>query len=148
MLATTRLAASQVRRRHQITVIRATGARQDRSSADSRVCAGSGQPLPSPWVALLRVPVIAPGQTVRVCRIGSPTCLCSAARNAAIHPFPSWLRCAQGVIFPGRAAPPADQIVFFVRVVSRPHQIQVMATASSRVNPAAAPVVHEEHRQE
>jgi hypothetical protein len=26
-----------------------------------------------------------PGQTVRVCRIGSPTCLCNAARNAATH---------------------------------------------------------------
>jgi len=30
-------------------VIRATAAPQNRSSADSRVCAGSGQPLPSPW---------------------------------------------------------------------------------------------------
>jgi hypothetical protein len=25
------------------------------------------------------------GQTVRVCRMGSPTCLCNAARNAAMH---------------------------------------------------------------
>jgi hypothetical protein len=31
------------------------------------------------------VPVTAPGQTVRVCRIDSPTCLCNAARNAAMH---------------------------------------------------------------
>jgi hypothetical protein len=41
--------------------------------------------LPSPWIALLRVPVTAPGQTVRVSRIGSPSCLCNAARNAAMH---------------------------------------------------------------
>src|SRR6266511_162502 len=46
--ATPRLAARQVRRRHRIMVIRATGAPQNRSSADSRACAGSGQPLPSP----------------------------------------------------------------------------------------------------
>lgn len=38
-----------------------------------------------PWIALLRVPVTAPGQTIRVCRIGSPTCLCNAAHNAAMH---------------------------------------------------------------
>jgi hypothetical protein len=49
------------------------------------VLTGSGQPLPSPRIALLRVPAIAAGQTVRVCRIGSPTCLCDAARNAAMH---------------------------------------------------------------
>ena len=30
----------------------------------------------------------APGQTVRVSRIGSPSCLCNAARNAACTPFP------------------------------------------------------------
>jgi hypothetical protein len=46
--AATRLAAGQVRRRHRIMVIRAAGAPQNRSSADSRACAGSGQPLPSP----------------------------------------------------------------------------------------------------
>ena len=84
-LATTRLAARQVTRRRRIMVIRATAAQQDRSSADGRACAGSGQPLPSPWIALRRVPVTAPGQTVRVCRIDSPTCLCNAARNAAMH---------------------------------------------------------------
>ena len=39
-----RLAAKQVRRRHPIMVIRATGAPQNRSSADSRACAGAGQP--------------------------------------------------------------------------------------------------------
>ncbi len=78
------LAARQVRRPHLILVIRATGAPQNRSSADSRAC-DSGQPLPSPWIALLRVPVTAPGQTVRVCRVGSPTCLCNAAHNATMH---------------------------------------------------------------
>ena len=41
--------------------------------------------LPSPWIALLRVPVTAPGQTVRVGRIGSPACVRDAARNAAMH---------------------------------------------------------------
>src|SRR5450755_1959377 len=40
--ATARLAARQVRRHHRITVIRATGAPQTRSSADSRECAGFG----------------------------------------------------------------------------------------------------------
>jgi hypothetical protein len=48
--ATIRLAARQVRRRHRILVIRATGAPQIRSPADGRACAGSGQPLPSPWM--------------------------------------------------------------------------------------------------
>src|SRR4029077_2954309 len=37
--ATARLAARQVRRRHRIPVIRATGTPQNRSSADSRACA-------------------------------------------------------------------------------------------------------------
>jgi hypothetical protein len=101
MRATTRLAARQVRRRHQITVIRATGARQDRSSADSRVCAGSGQPLPSPWIALLRVPVTAPGQTVRVYRTARRRACAAPPATRPSTPFPSWLRCAQGVIFPG-----------------------------------------------
>jgi hypothetical protein len=45
----------QVGRRHPIMVIRATGAPQNRSPAGSRACAGSGQPLPSPSIALLRV---------------------------------------------------------------------------------------------
>ena len=40
--ATTRLAARQVRRRHLITVIRATGAPQNRSTMDRRECAGCG----------------------------------------------------------------------------------------------------------
>jgi hypothetical protein len=31
-------------------VIRATGAPQNRSPADGRACAGSDEPLPSPWV--------------------------------------------------------------------------------------------------
>ena len=45
-------------------VIRAIGASPIRSSAGSRTCAGSGQPLPSPWIVLLPVPVTArPGQT-------------------------------------------------------------------------------------
>ena len=39
------VAARQVRRYHRITVIRATGAPQNRSSTDRRECAGSGQPL-------------------------------------------------------------------------------------------------------
>ena len=77
-----RLAARQVRRRHRIPVIRATGAPQNRSSADSRECAGLRQPLPLPWIVLLRVPVdSAPGQIVRVSRIGSPPCSCNADRN-------------------------------------------------------------------
>jgi hypothetical protein len=101
MQATKRLAARQVRTRHQITVIRATGAPQDPHSEDSRVCAGSGQPLPAPWIALLRVPVTAPGQTVRVCRIGSPTCLCRAARNAAIHALSELAAVRAGRNFPG-----------------------------------------------
>jgi hypothetical protein len=63
-------------------VIRVIGAPQNRSSADSRPCVGSGQPLPPRWIALLRVPVTAPGQTVRVCRIGSPTCECDATMHA------------------------------------------------------------------
>jgi len=37
--------------------------------------------LPSPWDALLRVPVTAPGQTDQVSRIGSPPYLCNAARD-------------------------------------------------------------------
>jgi len=50
MRTTTKLAARQVRRRHRIMVIRATGAPQNRSPADCRACAGSAQPLPSPWM--------------------------------------------------------------------------------------------------
>jgi hypothetical protein len=42
--ATASLAARQVRRRHRITVIRATGAPQNRSTTDRRECAGSGPP--------------------------------------------------------------------------------------------------------
>jgi hypothetical protein len=38
-------------------VIRATGAPQNRSTTDRRECAGCGPLLPSPWIALLRVPV-------------------------------------------------------------------------------------------
>jgi transcriptional regulator with XRE-family HTH domain len=57
----------------------------------------SGRPLPSPWIALLRVSVTAPGQTVRVCRIVSPTCLCNAAATRPCTPLPSWPWCAQGV---------------------------------------------------
>jgi hypothetical protein len=37
------------------------------------------------WIALLRVPVTGPGQTVRVSRIGLPACVCDAARHAAMH---------------------------------------------------------------
>ena len=53
------LAARQVTRRHRITVIRAAGAPQNRSTTDRREYAGSGPLLPSPWIALLRVPVTA-----------------------------------------------------------------------------------------
>ena len=66
-------------------VIRATGAPQNRSSADSRARDGSGQPFAIAWIALLGVPVTGLGQSVRVCRIGSPVRLCDAARNAAMH---------------------------------------------------------------
>jgi hypothetical protein len=55
--ATARLAARQLRRRHRITVIRPTGAPQNRSTTDRRECAGCGPLLPPPWNALLRVPV-------------------------------------------------------------------------------------------
>ena len=55
--ATARLAARKVRRRHRITVIRATGAPQNRSTMDRRECAGRGPLLPSPWIALLCVAV-------------------------------------------------------------------------------------------
>jgi LuxR family maltose regulon positive regulatory protein len=37
----------------------------------------------------------APGQTVRVSRIGSPSCLCNAARNAAMHHAERALRLAE-----------------------------------------------------
>ncbi len=47
------LAARQVTRRHRITVIRAAGAPQNRSTTDRREYAGSGPLLPSPWIALL-----------------------------------------------------------------------------------------------
>src|SRR2546428_529206 len=73
--AATRLAARQVRRRHRILVIRATGAPQNRSSTDSRECAGSGPLLPSPWIALLRVPVTA--------RLGRPSGSAASARRPA-----------------------------------------------------------------
>jgi hypothetical protein len=105
-----RLAAKQVRRRHPIMVIRATGAPQNRSPAGSRACAGSGQPLPSPSIALLRVPVTAPGQTVRVCRIGSPTCLCNAARNAVMDALSSWPWYAQGATSPRPLLTPAGDL--------------------------------------
>jgi hypothetical protein len=105
----TRLAARQVRRRHPIMVIRATGAPQNRSPAGSRACAGSGQPLPSPSIALLRVPVTAPRQTVRACRIGSPMCLCNA-RNAAMDALSSWPWYAQGVTSPRAPITPAGDL--------------------------------------
>src|SRR5712691_3262936 len=52
--ATTRLAARQVRRRHRITVIRATGAPQNRSTMDRRECGRVEQIRP----VALNVPVL------------------------------------------------------------------------------------------
>ena len=77
-----------------------------RSSADSRACAGSGQPLPSPWIALPRVPVTAPGQIVRVCRIGSPR----SCATPPCTPFTNWPCCAQGVTRPRRPDEPAARL--------------------------------------
>jgi hypothetical protein len=67
--AATSVAARQVRRHHRITVIRCSGAPPNRSSTESRQCAGSGQPLLSPSIALLRVPVIPARQNVLVHRM-------------------------------------------------------------------------------
>jgi hypothetical protein len=48
-------------------VIRAAGAPQYRSSADSCACAGSGQPFAiGPWIALQCVRVTAPGQAAEM----------------------------------------------------------------------------------
>src|ERR1700674_2962436 len=86
MGSTLSFAARQVRRRHRITVIRATGAPQNRSSTDSRECAGSGQPLPSPWIAPLRVPVTA--------RLGRPPGSAASARRPACTTPPATRPCS------------------------------------------------------
>jgi hypothetical protein len=73
---------------------------QNRSSADSRACAGSGQPLPSPWIALRRVPVTAPGQTAGSAASARRRACATPPATRPCTPFPSWPWCARGVTSP------------------------------------------------
>jgi len=84
--ATARLAARQVRRRHWITVIRPTGAPQNRSTTDRRECAGCGPLLPPPWIALRRAPVRA--------RLGRPAAQRARRAHRAAGPVGT-IRCAR-----------------------------------------------------
>jgi hypothetical protein len=85
--ATASIAARQVRMRRLILVIRATGAPQNRlprTAVNVLVPAGLCRRL---GCAAARAGDSAPGQTVRVSRIGSPSCLRNAAATRPCRPF-------------------------------------------------------------
>ena len=120
-----------MRRPHLILVIRATGAPQNRTSTDSGECAGTGQPLPSPWMALLPVPVTA--------RLGRPSRSAASARRPPFRSLPRRCRQAQAALTGGGgvARGHAPLLRVPVRTVSRSRD-QVVQGLTIAVSPRRA----------